>query len=194
MHRALEELIASNIAEKLLKVGAVAPAFSLPDEHGKTVSSVELLAVGPIVVTFFRGGWCPYCNLDLQAIEEVRPVIEKTGARLVAISPQTAANSRRATIQSKLGFPILTDKGNEVAAQFGLRFTMPSDLIDLYKHFGVDLPTINGEPSWTLPIPARFIIRGNNQISYAEANPDYTHRPEPAELLPALKSMSLAAE
>lgn len=186
MQRATAELIASGLAEHTLKAGDQAPEFLLPDARGTLVSSVDLLRQGPLVVSFYRGVWCPYCNMELQALEEILPALQSRGARLVAISPQTQANSRKAQRENALNFPILSDARNEVAAGFGLRFTLPDYLIELYRSLGNNLPVINGEPSWTLPMPARFVIGQDGIIRYAEVNPDYTQRPEPGELLPAL--------
>jgi peroxiredoxin len=130
MHRATDELIASDAAGRALKAGAKAPSFTLKDSDGVDVSSKDLLANGPLVITFYRGAWCPYCNMDLQAIQATLPELEKRGAGLVAISPQSAPNSRRSQRENNLGFPILSDPGNEVAAAFGLRFKLPDYLID----------------------------------------------------------------
>ncbi|MFC7557250.1 peroxiredoxin-like family protein [Pseudoroseomonas wenyumeiae] len=139
-----------------------------------------------MVATFYRGVWCPYCNFDLQALEEVRSEIEARGASLVAISPQTPANSRKSQRDNKLGFPILSDAGAAVASAFGLRVSQPKDLIAVYKQFGNDLARINDDPSWVLPMPARYVIGTDGVIAYAEVNPDYTRRPDPSELLPVL--------
>ena len=194
MHRATAELIASGAAEKALKVGDKAPDFTLNDPQGNAVSSAALLAQGPLVGTFYRGVWCPYCNMDLQALEAARPELEKRGAKLVAISPQTRANSRRSVRENKLGFPILSDPHNDVAAAFGLRFELPDYLVEVYKTLKNDLPSFNGDASWTLPMPARFVIAPDRTILYAEVNPDYTRRPDPQELLPVLDmARSLAA-
>lgn len=188
MHRATRELIESGAAEKALKVGDKAPAFTLNDAGKKPYSSADLLAKGPLVVTFYRGVWCPYCNMDLQAIEAALPELQSRGAQLVAISPQTAPNSRRSQRENKLSFPILSDPGNEVAAAFGIRFKLPDYLADLYKNtFKNDLSIANGDASWTLPMPARFVIGQDGVILYAEVNPDYTRRPDPEELLPVLE-------
>ncbi len=194
MHRATAELIASGAAERAAKVGDTAPTFSLKDAESREVSSVDLLSQGPLVVTFYRGVWCPYCNMDLQALQAALPMFEEHGAELVAISPQTAVNSRRSTGENKLTFPILSDPHNEVAAAFGLRFKLPDYLIDLYRNvFENDLAVFNGDPSWTLPMPARFVIAQDGVILYAEVNPDYTRRPDPEELLPALQKLRAAA-
>lgn len=187
MRRATAELIASGAAQRSLKTGDNAPAFELPDADGRKASSAELLARGPLVVTFYRGFWCPYCNLELQAIQEALPDIVGRGAGVVAISPQTAANSRRSMRDNKLSFAILSDARNDVAAKFGLRFTLPDDLIALYRDgFKNDLAIVNGDDSWTLPMPARFVIDQSGTIAYAEVNPDYTRRPDPSELMPTL--------
>lgn len=191
MHRATNELIASGAAYRVLKVGNRAPSFTLQDPDRNTVSSAGLLAQGPLVVSFYRGVWCPYCNMELQALQAALPEFERRGAKLVAISPQTPANSRKSVRQNSLSFPILSDPRGEVAAAFGLRFALPDDLVDLYKSLKNDLPTFNADPSWTLPMPARFVIAPDGMIVYAEVNPDYTRRPEPEELFPALDSLTV---
>ncbi len=193
MHKATADLIATGQADRALKAGAIAPKFELPDAHGKMVSSAGLLAKGPLVVTFYRGVWCPYCNMDLQAIEEAAYEIRALGASLVAISPQTAPNRRKSERENALSFPILSDHGNAVANAFGLRFRLPDDLIAVYKGFGNDLAIGNGEDSWTLPMPARYVIGTDGVIAYAEVNPDYTRRPDPSELLPVLRRLRTAA-
>lgn len=187
MDRATAGLIASGAAGRALKAGEEAPAFTLNDPDGKPIASADLLAKGPLVVSFYRGVWCPYCNMELQALQAALPEFKKLGASLVAISPQTAVNSRKSVRQNELGFPILSDPGNDVAAAFGLRFAMPDYLVDLYKTLKNDLPAFNGDPSWTLPMPGRFIIGQDRTILYAEVNPDYTRRPEPEDMLPTLR-------
>lgn len=186
MDRATAELVASGQAERAIRVGDRAPSFTLQDQNGNDVSSEELLRQGPLVVTFYRGVWCPYCNLELQALNEALPEIEARGAKLVAISPQLPVNSRKAVRVNSLNFPVLADTHNDVAATYGLRFAMPDYLVDLYKALGSDLPAFNGDPSWTLPIPARYVIGTDGIVRYAEVNPDYTHRPDPSALLPVL--------
>lgn len=193
MHRATAELIASGAAGRALKAGDKAPAFTLNDPDGQPVSSTDLLAKGPLVVSFYRGVWCPYCNMELQALQAALPDFEALGASLVAISPQTAVNSRKSVRQNDLGFPILSDTHNDVAAAFGLRFAMPDYLVELYKGLKNDLPAFNGDPSWTLPMPGRFVIGQDVTILYAEVNPDYTKRPEPEDMLPALRRVASVA-
>ncbi|MCI1014941.1 AhpC/TSA family protein [Herbaspirillum sp. C7C2] len=191
MQRATDELIASGAAQRALKAGDRAPDFVLPDPEGKPVSSTELLAEGPLVLSFYRGVWCPYCNMELQALQEALPAMRDLGARLVAISPQLPANSRKALRQNALEFPILSDSHNEVAAAFGLRFTLPDYLVQLYQSLKNDLPAINGDPGWTLPMPARYVIGRDGVIVYAEVNPDYTRRPDPSDMLPAIRQAAL---
>lgn len=187
MERATAELIASGQAGRAIKAGDRAPEFRLRDQDGNEVSSAELLAKGPLVVTFYRGVWCPYCNIELQAINEVLPRLKELGANVVAISPQTAVNSRKSVRTNSLGFPVLSDTNNDVAAAFGLRFALPDYLVDLYKTLKNDLPAFNGDPSWTLPMPARYVIGADGVVLYSEVNPDYTHRPDPSDMFPVLQ-------
>jgi peroxiredoxin len=187
MHRATEELISSGAAQRALKVGSRAPLFTLKDAKGREFSLSELLTHGPLVISFYRGVWCPYCNMELQALEAARAQFERFGATLIAISPQTQANSRKALRENHLHFPILSDHSNRVADSFGLKFELPDYLIELYKSRKNDLPSFNGDPSWTLPMPGRFVIAQDRVILYAEVNPDYTIRPEPEAILPTLE-------
>lgn len=187
MERATAELIASGAADKALKVGDKAPLFTLKDPDGNPVSSADLLAEGPLVLTFYRGVWCPYCKMELQALQAFLPTLQEAGASLVAISPQIAANSRKSVRTNGLAFPILSDTHNDVAHAFGLRFELPDYLIELYKNLRNDLPAFNDDPSWTLPMPARYVIGRDGVIRYAEVNPDYTQRPEPEAMLDALR-------
>ncbi len=190
MHQATAELIASGQAARAVKTGDIAPSFVLDDPDGRPVSSAELLARGPVVLTFYRGVWCPYCNMELQALQAALPEITARGANVVAISPQTEVNSRKSTRQNQLTFPILSDPAGEVARAFGLRFALPDYLVDLYKSLRNDLPTFNADPAWTLPMPARYVIGTDGIVAYAEVNPDYTRRPDPSELLPVLDRLA----
>jgi peroxiredoxin len=193
MHRATAELVASGQALNARKAGDKAPEFALKDPDGNVVSLASLLAKGPLVVSFYRGVWCPYCNLELQALQAALPEIEQRGASIVAISPQTAPNSRKSQRDNKLTFPILSDEKSRVAAAFGLRFSLPDYLVELYKGFKNDLPALNDDPAWVLPMPARYVIGTDGIIAYAEVNPDYTQRPDPSELLPVLDKLRMMA-
>ena len=187
MHRATAELIESGAAQRAKKAGDVAPSFSLKDPEGNVVNSADLLKRGPLVLSFYRGVWCPYCNMELQALEAAKPEFDKYGASLVAISPQTTPNSRKSVRQNKLSFPILSDAKGKVGAAFGLRFNLPDYLVELYKQLKNDLTTFNDDPSWTLPMPARYVIGQDGVILYSEVNPDYTRRPEPEDMIPVLQ-------
>src|SRR5437868_8416556 len=170
MHRATAELIESGAAQRAKKAGDIAPSFSLNDPEGNVVNSTDLLKGGPLIVSFYRGVWCPYCNMELQALQEALPEVRRLGASLVAISPQSAVNSRKSARHNSVEFPILSDPGNEVAAAFGLRFRLPDYLIELYKQLRNELPAFNGDDSWTLPMPGRFVIGPEGIIRYAEVN------------------------
>lgn len=193
MERATAELIASGQAGRAVKAGDVAPHFRLKDQDSQEVSSEALLARGPLVVTFYRGVWCPYCNLELQALNEALPELQRYGASVVAISPQSAVNSRKSVRVNGLNFPVLNDTHNETAAAFGLRFALPDYLVDLYRQLKNDLPSFNGDPGWTLPMPARYVIGKDGVVAYSEVNPDYTHRPDPSEMIPVLQKLTQPA-
>ncbi|WP_024520265.1 peroxiredoxin-like family protein [Bradyrhizobium sp. Tv2a-2] len=187
MHRATAELIASGAARQAKKAGDLAPSFSLKDPEGNVINSADLLRRGPLVLSFYRGVWCPYCNMELRSLEATKPEFDRYGASLVAISPQTAPNSRKSVRQNKLSFPILSDVKGKVGEAFGLRFNLPNYLVELYSQLKNDLPTFNDDPSWSLPMPARYVIGQDGVILYSEVNPDYTRRPEPEDMIPVLQ-------
>ncbi|GAB2176035.1 peroxiredoxin-like family protein [Dongia sp. agr-C8] len=192
MQRALDELRASGIAERAVRSGP-APVFALEDANGMRVSIGDLLMKGAVVLSFYRGAWCPYCNIELQELELHAARIRSAGATLVTVTPQSAANSRKVIEQHKLSYLMLSDPGNAVAEQYGLRYRMPDYLVALYRQLGVDLPAFNGDPSWTLPMPARYVIDRQGEIRYAKADPDYTRRPEPLEVIPVLEALTRSA-
>ncbi|MBZ5629476.1 MAG: AhpC/TSA family protein [Acidobacteriia bacterium] len=177
--RAVEELRASSIAERILPAGAAAPSFELPDEDGKTVSSKTLLETGPLVVIFLRGRWCPFCVATAEAWNQALPLVRAAGGSLVAISPQTVHQSYLMHEQHNLGFPLLSDAANRVARQFGLVYRMAPYQQEIYSRTFVNLPFINGDASWELPLPAAYVIAPDGRVRYAAADPDYTLRPEP---------------
>jgi peroxiredoxin len=187
MERATAELAASGQASSAIKAGDRAPQFMLKDQSANEVSSADLLAQGPLVVTFYRGGWCPYSNLELQAINGVLPEIRARGADVVAISPQTLVANRKSVRENKLRFPVLSDVCGKTSAVFGLRFGLPEYLIDLYGLLGNNIPMFNDDPNWTLPMPARYVIGRDGIVLYSEVNPDYTRRPDPGDMFPVLE-------
>ena len=187
MQGATKELIATGIAEQSASEGSAAPDFSLPNAHGEPVASEALWGDGPAVVSFYRGGWCPYCNIELKALQDRLPEIEALGARLVAITPETPDNALSTQEKNEIGFDVLSDDGNRVASAFGLTFRLPDAVNDIYKGFGIDLEASNGEGSQTLPVPATFVIGKGGKVLKAFVDADYTQRLEPDEIVAALK-------
>jgi peroxiredoxin len=185
--RVIDELSREEIVKKALSTGAQSPNFSLSDHNGKTVSSVDLLAKGPLIICFVRGRWCPFCVAQLEAMNRILPEIASAGALLIAISPQTIQQSFFMADQHKLRFPLLSDFGNQVAKQFGVAYRVPEDQQNIYRRSFVNLPFINGDDSWELPIPATYIVDSDGTILFSSVNPDYTQRPEPAQLLEELR-------
>ena len=186
----LAALARSGIANGALGVGAEAPDFALPDRHGQTVRLSALLARGPVVLTFYRGGWCPYCNLQLRAYQAILADIESLGATLVAISPQTPDYTVSTVDEKGLRFPVLSDVGNGVARKYGLVFVLSESLQDLQKKFGNEVPRFNGDSSWELPMPATFVISRDGVIRLASVDSDYRRRLEPAAILAQLAGIS----
>ena len=187
--RTISALVASGQVERALKAGDRAPSFNLPDQDGAMVASADLLKKGPVVLSFYRGVWCPFCNIELKALQEALDAIEARGTSLLAISQQTPVNSRKAQRENAVTFPILSDKGGELGAAFGLRWLIPEEMREMHRKLGGPLPSFNGEDSWTLPMPARIVIGQDGFIAYSEINPDYTQRPEPSELFPVLDEL-----
>ncbi|MEM9094202.1 MAG: peroxiredoxin-like family protein [Pseudomonadota bacterium] len=188
--RSTQELIDSGQAERAVAAGDVAPDFTLTDQDGETVSLKSLLANGPVIVSFYRGVWCPYCNIELKALEAALGEIKARGASLVAISMQGASDSRKSQRDNKLSFPILTDQNGELAQKFGIRWSLQDYVIPIHAGFGVELPKIHGDGQWNLPMPARYVIDTDGFVAYAEVNPDYTRRPDPSDVFPVLDSLS----
>jgi peroxiredoxin len=190
MGRADMELAASGITQRAWKAGDRAPDFCLPDARGGYVSLNGLLTAGPVALSFYRGGWCPYCNLELRALQQALPEITRLGARLVAVSPQTPHESLSTAKKNALAFPVLSDAGSATARSFGIAYDLAEELRPIYAHFGHDLPDKNGDESWVLPIPATYVIDRDGTIALAFVDVDYRNRLEPAEILTALQSLS----
>lgn len=186
MDRATDAVRASGLADAALSVGDRAPRFTLPDATGQTVALGDLLARGPVILTFYRGGWCPYCNLELRAYQALLPEIEASGATLVAVSPQTPDASLTTQEKKELAFAVLSDEGNAVAREFGLVHTVPADVREAYLGFGIDLDGANGDDSGDLPLPATYVIDADGTIRFAFVDADYTKRAEPSEVLASL--------
>ena len=188
MVKATEDLVNTQIAEKSLKIGDVVPNFTLNNASGKSVSFKSLLAKGQVVISFYRGGWCPYCNLELRALEQSLPQIKSLGATLVAISPETPDSSLSTSEKNNLTFEVLSDLKNQVAQQFGLVFTLPEELRPIYEQFGIDIPAYNGDSTFELPLPATYVVNTDGKIVHSFVNADYTQRLDPDAILTALKN------
>ncbi len=190
LQSATEKLIKSGIAKKCLKRGDKMPSFSLPNANNETVSSDTLLSKGPLVVNFYRGGWCPYCNLELGAFQEALPEIIDLGAQVVAISPNLPDKSLSSIEKYSLTFEVLSDIGNKISRQFGLVFTLDAQLQPLYKQFGIDISVFNGDESYELPIPATYVVNSDGIIKLAFVDADYTKRLDPNEVIETLRNLS----
>jgi len=185
--RAIEELQESRIVSSALKKGEKAPAFELPDGDGRLWRSEDLLRSGPVVIVFYRGRWCAYCNTQLVALQGIHKQIAAVGVSLVAISPQTQKHSYMTRDMHKLRFPLLSDAGNKVARQFGLVYRLSPELQAMYESIYTKLPGYNGDQSWELPLPATYVVQPDGITSYARVDADWRKRPEPEEMLKELR-------
>ncbi|MGD0369272.1 MAG: redoxin domain-containing protein [Acidobacteriaceae bacterium] len=188
--RAVEELFRSGSEDRILPTGAVAPAFALPDFSGSVVRSTDLLALGPLIVNFFRGRWCPYCVTELEAWRDLYPALRERGALVVGISPQTQRQSDFTASQHAIPFPLLTDAGCAVAEQYRLVWTAPDYLRRYYRGILLNIPFVNGDESWRLPLPATYVLSPDGKVLYAEAHADFRVRPEPEDVLRALPAFA----
>lgn len=187
VERSIEQLQASGIGEHALKRGASAPAFELSDGDGMLWRSENLLRSGPLVIVFYRGRWCAYCNTQLAALQEIHAQVAAGGASLVAISPQTQKHSYMTRDMHKVRFPVLSDPGNQLASKFGLVWRLSPELQQMYEAIMTKLPGYNGDQSWELPLPAVYIVQPDGKISYARVDVDWRQRPEPEEILNQLR-------
>jgi peroxiredoxin len=193
LEKAAAELALSGINGQVLKAGAQAPDFTLPNVVGRALQLDAALQDGPVVVTFYRGHWCPYCNLQLKAYQKVLPEILRLGASLLAVSPQNPDKSQATLLKNFLQYEVLSDLGNVVARQYGLVYQVPEWVRSLYLSFGTNLPEFNGDSSWELPIPGTFVIGAGRRILLSYADSDPRNRLEPAALLEALEAVKLTS-
>ncbi|AXT50009.1 AhpC/TSA family protein [Aquimarina sp. BL5] len=188
MNNGIANLKDSQLASKALKTGDKIPEILLPNAAGVNISIQELLVNKKVVLSFYRGGWCPYCNLELKALQQYQNEFEELGATLVAISPETPDNSLTTSEKNNLSFQVLSDIDNKIAEEFNLAFTLPKDLIEVYKGFGIDLIKSNGNEDHQLPISATYIINQDGTIIYDFIKEDYKERADPKEIFNFLKN------
>ncbi|MFQ5660735.1 MAG: peroxiredoxin-like family protein [Gammaproteobacteria bacterium] len=187
--KSMQNLKDSGITEKAIKEGDKAGSFTLPNAKGENISLDALLEQGPVVLSFYRGAWCPYCNLELKALQEKLPEIESLGAKLLAISPQVPDKSLSTAEKNELEFEVLSDVGNQVARQYGLVFEIDEDVRAVYDDFGIDMNDYNGDSSYTLPIPSTFVIDTDATVVKAHNDVDHRKRLEPDEIIETLQAI-----
>jgi len=185
--RSVQELMNSGAEQRILQVDEKAPGFELTDSTGATVRSSDLLTLGPLIINFFRGRWCPYCVTELEAWRDVYPAVRKMGAMMIAISPQTVRHNDFTAQQHAIPFPLLSDPGCEVASRFGLSYELPEFQRRYFRSILVNIPFVNGDETWRLPLPATYVVSKNGSVLYAAAHTDFRVRPDPAEVLAALR-------
>lgn len=183
-----EDLIAQHIKDNALQIGAKVENFSLVNHNGESIELNDLLNKGPVIVSFYRGGWCPYCNLELKALNDYLAQFKTQSAQLIAISPQLPDETLSTTQKNELEFDVLSDVSNRVAEQFGLLFTLDERIQALYTQFGIDFEHYYGDKSFKLPLPATYVINQEGVITYTFLNEDYTLRAEPIDIMAALES------
>ncbi len=189
MARSLRLLEESGLAGHALGVGDVAPDFVLPDAAGRDVRLSDMLSAGPVALSFYRGAWCPYCNIELRALQEALDGFHDVGATLVAISPNLPDGSMTVTERHELEYPILSDIGNKIASEFGLVFQVQDDLVAEYRDMGIDIGGSNGGTEWEIPLPATYVIDQDRMITYAFVDADYRKRAEPSDVIAAIASL-----
>lgn len=186
IEQAIQQLTTSKAAGRALKIGDDAPQFELPDGDGRVWRSKDFLQAGPLVIVFYRGRWCAYCNAQLVALQEIYKQLTAAGASLVAISPQTQKHSYMTRDMHKLRYPVLSDSGNQVAGRFGLVYRLSSELQAMYESIYTRLPGYNGDPGWELPLAATYIVQPDGTIGYARVDADWRQRSDPEEILKEL--------
>ena len=186
MDNATAQLVENGIITKVIKLGAKFPEATLINSKGKNVSLASIAGNSPLVISFYRGGWCPYCSIQLKAIQKALPDIAAKGAKLVAITPETPDNSLSTEEKNALEFDVLSDIDNKLAKELGLVFQLPKSVQDIYNQFGLDIEKHNGNADFELPMPATFVIDREKKVTYRFVNEDYTKRAEITDILNAL--------
>ena len=181
--KAQEHIENSGVADRALREGDTAPMFELPDAHGNSVKFADVLANGPAIVCFYRGSWCPFCNLELRAYQRELASMEDAGVTLVAISPNTPDESLGLIDKNELTYPVLSDAENTVAKQFNLVYTMEESLVEYYTNHDRNIAAMNGSEVWELPVPATYVVDRDGTIRFAFVNLNHRERAEPSEVV-----------
>jgi len=188
--RGVDELVAADVAAHAIARGDAAPDFTLPNARGGEVTLSKLVAKGPVVMAFYRGGWCPYCNLQLRAYQRALPEIRALGASLVAISPESPDKSLSTAEKNALEFEVLSDVKGEAGRAYRLFFDLSDELKALYAANGNDLAKVNGDGAWHLPMPATYVIGADGRVALAYVDAEYRNRLEPAEIVSSLRGLA----
>lgn len=188
MAQTTDDLKQEGIEARAPTVGDKMPDFELPNQHGDVRRISDYLAKAPVVLNIYRGGWCPYCNMEMKALHDALPDIKNQGAILLGLSPETPDKAELTAQNAEIDIEILSDSGNRVARKLGLVFELPQALRPIYSKIGIDITAYNGDESFELPVPATFIIGQDGIITYAFVNSDYTLRLEPSDIVKALAS------
>lgn len=188
LQRAIQDLEKKHIADNAKKKGDKVDSFELPNARGGKVALDEMLESGPVVLSFYRGSWCPYCNMELRALQERLPEIQALGAQLLAVSPQVPDKSLSTVEKNALDFEVASDLGNRVARDLGLVFELAEDLKPIYKQWGADLEEFNGDDKYELPIPSTLVVNTDGTIMHAQHDIDHSKRMDPDEIIDVLKS------
>ncbi len=190
MRHATEQLIREGIGNSALEVSDEIPSFGLPNVRGQLVEIKDLLKNGPIILTFYRGSWCPYCNLELRAYQQNIEEIKALGAQVIAISPELPDSSLSNAEKLALEFEVLSDFGNVVARNFGLVFKMSEEWIDVFRQLDSDFTAHNGDDTWELPVPATYVVSSDSKIVFSYVNANYLERADPQQVVAALTELS----
>jgi len=191
--RSIQNLLDQGVPAEVVAVGDTLDSFTLRDVTGAQVTLDQLVETGPAVIVFYRGGWCPYCNLALRTYQqELHPKLAAFGARLVAVSPQSPDQSLSTVEKAELGFTVLSDPGSRVAQQIGIVFQQADEVLDAQRKLGLDLAQVNAEGSTRLPRPTVLIVEHNRVVRFVDVQPDYTARTEVADILSALEALGTA--
>jgi peroxiredoxin len=186
---AIDEVRRSGLVDRSLGIGQDVPPIVLPDATGGVVDVADLLARGPVVISFYRGGWCPYCNIELRGLQQRLPDIRRFGATLVAISPEPPDASMTTRERNELEFPVLSDVHNRVARRFGIVHQIDPQVVELQLGNGVDVAAINGDGLAEVPLAATYVVDQGGVVRFAAADPDYTRRPAPDDVVAALEAL-----